>query len=115
MLYIIPTDERSNYRQKSNSYSESSLSRMLIKGEKYKAKSGLTPGTYNITSRFFRREIQENPEEVRKVESLIKNIMENGTTKIVEEELMEISEGEEVPMGYEETYYPSFYVDQAQK
>ena len=97
------------------SYLESSLSRMLIKGEKYKAKSGLTPGTYNITSRFFRMDIQENPEEVRKVESLIKNIMENGTTKIVEEELLEISEGEEVPMAYEETYYPSFYIDSTQK
>lgn len=79
---------------------------MLIKGERYRVKSGITPGTHNITSRFFKREVEENPEEVSKVEALIKNVMESGTTRVVQEEIIELQEGENVPESYEETYDP---------
>lgn len=85
------------------------LSRALMKGEKYKAKSGISPGTKNVTSRFFKREIMENPDEVRSVELLIKSVMESGSTKVVEEELVEFDLDAPIPEPVEETYYPENY------
>ncbi|CAG9309914.1 unnamed protein product [Blepharisma stoltei] len=107
LLYIVPEHEKTNPRAK-----KTSLSRMLIKGEKYKVKSGITPGTHNITSRFFKREVEENPEEVSKVEALIKNVMECGTARVVQEEIIELQEGENVPENYETTYDPKTLEDE---
>lgn len=81
------------------------LSRVLIKGEKYRAKSGISPGMRNITSRFFRREIIENLEEVRSVELLLKNVMEFGTSKNVEEQLVEFDFDSPIPEPVEQTYF----------
>lgn len=80
---------------------------MLEKGEPYKLKSGITPGTYNITSRFFKREMKEDLDEIKKVESLIKSVMDCGTAKLVEEEIIELQEGQPVPEDYEEIYDPN--------
>lgn len=101
MLLVVPEYEKSNPRGK-----YSTLSKTLVKGTKYKAKSGITPGTHNITSRFFRQEMVEDPEEVKKVESLIKKVMDTGTAKIVEEEIIELKEDELVPENQEYIYNP---------
>mmetsp|Transcript_31989 Transcript_31989/g.55138 ORF Transcript_31989/g.55138 Transcript_31989/m.55138 type:complete len:188 (-) Transcript_31989:2154-2717(-) len=105
MLFILESIEGMRERG-------STLSRMLVKGEKYKAKSGISPGTRNITSRFFRREILENPEEVRSVELLIKSVMESGSTKIVEEELVEFDLDAPIPDAEEVTYCLDSYKDE---
>jgi transcription initiation factor TFIID subunit 7 len=107
MMYVIPEHEKNNYRAKSNLYTESSLAKMLEKGENYKLKSGITPGTHNITSRFFKREMKEDLDEIKKVESLIKSVMDCGTARLVEEEIIELAEGQSVPQDYEETYDPN--------
>lgn len=80
---------------------------MLEKGEKYKLKSGITPGTFNITSRFFKREAKEDLNEVKKVESLIKSVMDCGTARLVEEEIIELAEGEAIPPDEEYIYDPN--------
>ena len=79
---------------------------MLEKGERYKMKSGITPGTFNITSRFYKREMKEDLDEIKKVESLIKSVMDCGTARVVEEEIIELQEGETVPEDSEYTYDP---------
>lgn len=91
----------------------SELSRLLVKGEKYKAKSGVSPGTRNITSRFFRREIIENSDEVKSVELLIKSVMESGSSTKVEEELVEFDIDEPIPDPVEETYCLESYREEA--
>ena len=105
MMYVIPEAEKLEFRGRSNYYSGNSLNKMLEKGEMYKLKSGITPGTHNITSRFFKREMKE-------VESLIKSVMDCGTARYVEEEIIEIQEGDPVPEDYEETYDPAIYDDE---
>ena len=80
---------------------------MLEKGEMYKLKSGITPGTHNITSRFFKREMREDLDEIKKVESLIKSVMDCGTARLIEEEIIELQEGDPIPQDYEEIYDPN--------
>lgn len=97
MLYVLPESEKDDPRNK-----DSSLNHMLIPDERYKARSGITPGTHDITSRFFKRESHESPEEVTRVESFIKSVMENGSAVLVDEELIELAEGEKTPSDVEE-------------
>jgi hypothetical protein len=76
---------------------------MLEKGQRYKLKSGITPGTFNITSRFYKREMDVDLDEIKKVEGFIKSVMDVGTARLVEEELIEIPEGQEIPPDEEYT------------
>lgn len=80
---------------------------MLEKGHRYKMKSGITPGTFNITSRFYKREMDVQLEDIKKVEGFIKSIMDVGTVRLVEEEIIEIPEGETIPEDKEYTYDPN--------
>ena len=74
---------------------------MLEKGQRYKLKSGITPGTFNITSRFYKREMDVDLDEIKKVEGFIKSVMDVGTARLVEEEIIEIPEGQEIPQDEE--------------
>lgn len=107
MMFVIPEEEKQDFRGRRKGYLGNSLSKMLEKGELYKLKSGITPGTHNITSRFFKREMKEDLEEIKKVESLIKSVMDCGTARYVEEEIIELQEGDPIPEDYEETYDPN--------
>jgi len=80
---------------------------MLEKGQRYKVKSGITPGTFNITSRFYKREMDVQLEDIKKVEGFIKSVMDVGTVRLVEEEIIEIPEGEMIPEDREYTYDPN--------
>ena len=102
MMYVIPEHEKEEPRAR-----KSSLSKMLEKGERYKMKSGITPGTFNITSRFYKREMKEDLDQIKKVESLIKSVMDCGTAKLVEEEIIELPEGQSIPEDTEYTYDPN--------
>ena len=101
MIYVLPPEELLSYREPNSSFS-----RMLEKNQRYRARDGLTPGTKDIRARCFRREQRENPQDVAQVENLIKRVMESGSSQKIEEELIELEEGQPIPENTTEIIYP---------
>jgi TATA-binding protein-associated factor Taf7 len=106
MLYVLSPDELTNFRD-----ANSKFSKLLEPRTKYRARNGLTPGTKDIRARCFRKELNENPDEVAKVETMIKRVMDTGSACTIEEELIELDEDQPIPESTTETINPEVPVE----
>jgi hypothetical protein len=69
----------------------------------YMLRDGMTPATKNVVNVRYKKDVDENPEEIGKIETILKDIIDFGFADHVEEELLyfddqgKLSKTEKVP------------------